>query len=265
MNKYIKNKTIKFDAAGNLKKLNLDKWDAEDADLFAMTLNQRTNTLVQKAMAGESSMMFHKDGLAQLFFHLKSFPMLALEKQFMRNSRMMDMEASMTFIYGLMTAAAAYTVRQTINGREENLSWDKISKGAFGYSSMTGWIPMWTDPLAAMLGMDSLMFGGYGGKTDVISPLASIETLNRVAKIPGAVLSMGDLSLSNGDINALSATPLIGNLYGFALMFNLMKDANTEEKERKRKEARKQLEVNKAEPVTNVPSSMVPVLAEQLN
>lgn len=238
--KYVKNGTVQFDSKGNLVKLNIDKWDAVDAEDLTLILNQRVNTLVQKAMAGESSMLFHKDGLAQLFWHLKSFPMLAYEKQFLRNSRMLDPETAMTFLYGLGTAAAAYTVRQVINGREDNLTWDKIAKGAFGYSNMTGWIPMWTDPLAGMLGMDSLAFGAYGGKVDIVAPLVGIETLNRMLRIPGAAMSAADLSLTNGEINALSATPLIGNLYGFSLMFNMMKDSNTERKEKARKEAREQ-------------------------
>lgn len=238
--KYVKNKTVQFDAQGNLIKLNIDQWDAVDAEDLTLILNQRVNTLVQKAMAGESSMLFHKDGLAQLFWHLKSFPMLAYEKQFLRNSRMLDPETAMTFMYGLGTAAAAYTVRQVVNGREENLTWDKIAKGAFGYSNMTGWIPMWTDPLAGMLGMDSLAFGAYGGKVDIVSPLVGIETLNRMLRIPGAAMSSADLSLTNGEINALSATPLIGNLYGFSLMFNMMKEGNANSKEKERKEARQQ-------------------------
>lgn len=250
--KYVKGGTVQFDAKGNLVKLNLDKWDARDAEDLTLILNQRVNTLVQRAMAGENSMLFHKDGLAQLFFHLKSFPLLAYEKQFLRNTRMLDAETAMTFMYGLGTASAAYIVRQVINGKEENLTWDKIAKGAFGYSSITGWIPMWTDPLAGMLGMDSLAFGAYGGKVDVVSPLVGIETLNRMLRIPGAVASAADLSLTNSEINALSSTPLIGNLYGFSLLFNMMKEVNAEKKEKQRKEARETLaeRATKAQPDT---------------
>lgn len=237
LQQYVANGTVQF-KDGYLHKLNMDKWAPEDAELFAYTLNQQVNTLVQKAMAGESSMFFHRDGAAQLFFHLKSFPMLALEKQALRNSRILDAQTAQTFMYGLGTAAAAYVVRQTVNGRTDNLSWEKIAKGAFGYSNMTGWIPMWTDPVAAMFGMNGLMFGGYGGRTDVISPLVGIETMNRIAKIPGAALGAADLDLSNSDINALSSFPLVGNMIGMGLMWSLMRNDNTTQKEEQRKVAR---------------------------
>lgn len=222
---YVDNGTVQFDADGNLVKLNMHNWDVEDAETFALSLNASTNTLVQKAMAGESNMLFHKDGVASLFWHLKSFPMLAMEKQLLRSIRLMDTEAAMTFLYGLGTAATAYSLKQVINGREENLSFEKIAKGAFGYSNMTGWIPMWTDPLAGMLGMDALKVGGYGRATSVISTPAAIGTIDRMIQAPAAaakaVLPFADLD--SGDINALMATPLIGNAFGFAYIFNAMK------------------------------------------
>lgn len=226
---YVKNGVVQFDAKGNLVKLNMDQWAPEDADLFTYTLNAATNTLVQKAMAGESSMLFHKDGVASLFWHLKSFPMLALEKQALRTSRFMDAEAMTTFLYGLGTAAAAYTVRQAINGRTDRLGYEEIAKGAFGYSNLTGWIPMWTDPLAGMLGMDSLKVGGYAGTNQIISVPASFTTLDKMARIPGAAISsVINLGPTNSDINALTSAPLVGNAYGFSLIFNAIRQSNNE-------------------------------------
>lgn len=225
LEKYIKNGTVQFDAKGNLQKLNLDKWAPEDSELFALTLNASTNTLVQKAMAGESSMIFHKDGVASLFFHLKSFPMLAMEKQFIRHARMADGEALTAFTYGLGTAAAAYTVRQTINGRTDRLNYEDIARGAIGYSNLTGWLPMWTDPIAGMLGMDSLKVGGYAGMgNQVISTPAAFPTLDRMAQIPGAVIDTATGNMTKSDVNALTATPLIGNAYGFGLLFNTLRN-----------------------------------------
>lgn len=232
---YAQNGAMEFDAAGNLKRLNMQKWSAWDREKFTLVLNQRVNTLVQKAMAGESSMIFHKDGMASIFFHLKSFPMLAMEKQLLRNTRFMDGEAVATFLYGLGTAGLAYSARQIVNGREENLTAEKITKGAFGYSNMTGWIPMWTDPLAGMLGLDSLQVGGYAGMgNQVISIPAAFTTLDRMATIPGAIRSAGDLELSKGDINSLTSLPIVGNAYGFAYMFNKMKESAGERAKKSR-------------------------------
>jgi len=152
--------------------------------------------------------------------------MLAIEKQALRQVRIMDTEAAMTFAYGLATASAAYAVKQTINGKSDDLSWGKIARGGFAQSNMAGWIPMWTDPLAGMLGLNNLKFGGYGGQGagQVISSPAAFSTLDRMARAPAALAhSIWNAGPSNTDINALTSTPLIGNLYGFAAIFNAMR------------------------------------------
>ncbi|KJC51082.1 hypothetical protein UP09_03280 [Bradyrhizobium sp. LTSP885] len=211
---------------GMLHKLNLDKWDPKDAEDFALALNRHVNQVVQKAMAGESSILFHKDGVSSLFWHLKAFPMLALEKQAGRNFRLADTETAYTFLAGLATAATAYGVKQAINGRTENLSVDKLARGAIGLSNMTGWLPMWSDPVATMLGMDALKFNTYSQGIDgnVLSTPAALTTVNKmanIAAIPGHALTG---KFSNNDIRALQATPIIGNAYGFTAIFNALKD-----------------------------------------
>ncbi|QIG73148.1 putative internal virion protein [Rhizobium phage RHph_N37] len=222
---YVNQGIVEFDADGNLKKLNMSQWDPHDADQFAYTLNAQVNTLVQKAMAGESSMIFHKDGVASLFWQLKSFGMLALEKQALRQTRFMDQELAASFAYGLATAAAVYMTKQTINGRTDKLDPIDIAKGAFGQSNLTGWIPMWTDPLAGMLGLEDLRVGGYKGMDEtILSTPAVLPTLNRIANIPGLITHAVTGQFGTRDINALTATPIIGNAYGFAYIFNAMRD-----------------------------------------
>jgi len=242
---YINNGTVSFDADGNVTKLNLDKWTPEDAENFALTMNRNVNQLVQKAMAGESSMIFHRDGVASLFWHLKSFPMLAMEKQTLRNARMADGEAMATFMYGLVTAGAAYTIKQTINGRTDNLDPVNVAKQAFGLSNMTGWIPMWIDPLAGMLGMDGYKLNGYGsyGGNSVLSVPAALGTLDRLLQAPMSALNVINpfVEASNGDIRNLQALPIIGNAVGFTLMFNALKDSPAD-LERKRRARKKEAE-----------------------
>jgi hypothetical protein len=229
---YIKSGVVEFQD-GRLKKLNLDQWLPEDVESFSLTMNRMSNQLVQKAMIGESSLIFHKDGLASLFFHLKSFPMLAMHKQAERSLRLMDTEAAMGFMAGLITASAAYTAKQVINGKGDDLDPLKIANGAFGLSNMTGWIPMWTDPIASMLGMDNLKFNLYsrGIDSNVISTPAALPTLNRMINLPGAVLDAADFSLDNSSIRAFQALPIMGNAYGFTYMFNAMKSKPTPNKE----------------------------------
>ncbi|MFN8995860.1 MAG: hypothetical protein ACK5X3_19660, partial [Pseudomonadota bacterium] len=222
--KYVDNGTVEF-KDGVLYKLNFDKWDADTAEDFALSLNRHVNQVVQKAMIGEGNILFSTSGIAALFAQLKTFPLLAIQKQVLRNMKFADQEAFATFFYGLATAATAYTAAQAIKGNTQNLNSEKIAKGAIGYSNMTGWIPMWTDPVMNVLGIDSLKFNEYtrGIDNNVFAIPASITTLNRMANIPGALFNVATGDYTNNDVRALQTTPLIGNLYGFSAALNAMK------------------------------------------
>jgi hypothetical protein len=181
-------------------------------------------------MAGESSVLFHKDGIASLFFHMKTFSLLAIEKQVLRNVRLQDGEALGTFLAGLTTAAAAYTAKQAINGNTQNLSLDKIARGAIGYSNMTGWLPMWVDPMAGMLGLEALKINEFGGSRgqagDILSAPAALSAINGLAHLPAIAGHAVTGSLSNNDVRAMQTTPIIGKAYGVTALLNSLKTTN---------------------------------------
>jgi hypothetical protein len=249
VHQYVSDGTVKFKDRG-LHKLNLDRWDPRDAEDFILTLNRQTNILVQKAMSGESSYLFHKDGLASLFLHLKAFPMLAMEKQAYRSLRLWDHESGMSFMYGLGTAAAAYTIKQTINDKPENLTAKQIAMGALNGSNLTAWIPMWTDPIAGALGMDSLRFNHYAtarGQAPVFTDAASYETLNRLITLPGAIQHSLRGDMSTSDVRAMQSIPLVGNAYGFTALFNNLKEHAKEVQKENRKQAKVQAKEDEAQ------------------
>lgn len=222
--KYVDNGTVEF-KDGNLHKLNFDKWDPRTVEDFSLSLNRHVNQVVQKAMIGEGNILFHTDGIAAMFFHLKSFPLLALEKQTLRHLRIADNESLVTVFAGLATAATAYAAKQAISGNTQNLDSKKIALGAIGYSNMTGWLPMWSDPVMAMLGLNSMKFNSYaqGIDNNVMGIPAALTTMNRMANIPGAIGHIATGNMSNNDIRALQTTPLIGNAYGISAILNSMK------------------------------------------
>jgi hypothetical protein len=213
---------------GSLFKTNFDKWKPEDAEDFVLALNRHVNQVVQKAMAGESSVLFHKDGIASLFYHMKTFSLLAIEKQALRNLRVQDGESLGTLFAGLATAAAAYTVKQAINGNTQNLNIDKIARGAIGYSNLTGWLPMWADPVTGMLGLDALKINSFGGSRgqagDILSTPASLSALNGMMHIPAIAGHALTGNLSNNDVRAAQSIPIIGKAYGATYVLNSLKD-----------------------------------------
>ncbi|MCY1708355.1 hypothetical protein [Pannonibacter sp. SL95] len=218
---YVANGTVEF-KDNHLHKLNFQKWSDKDVDEFTYAINRHMNQVVQRALAGESSVLFHKNGLMALMWHLKSFPMLAIQKQFMRHARIADKETVAAFIASMITAGAVVAAKDGINGRDS----EDLVKRAFGMSNLTGWIPMWTDPVASMLGMDNLKFNEYARGVDagVIAVPAALPTLNRMLHAPSAMQKVQLDRHSNSDIYALQALPIVGNLYGFSYMWNAMKD-----------------------------------------
>ena len=216
---------VEMSPDGDVLKLNLDKWNQRDVMDFAAVLNRHADQVVQRAARGETSAWMHKD-VGSLLMHLKSFTLLAMQKQLLRNARIMDAETTMGFIYSMLTAGTVYTAQQVISGRDQNLTPDKIMRGSVMLSNMTGWLPQWSDPIMSMLGMDDLRFSHYGARGvggDVVGVPPALPTVNRIAHIPEATRDVLSGDYSNEDIYALQATPIIGNLYGFSYMFNEMK------------------------------------------
>ena len=224
LKQYIDNGMVEFDADGFVNKLNMDQWNPTDAEDFALALNRHTHQVVQKAMAGEESMWMHRT-VGSIYMHLKSFPMLAMRKQTARLAGVQKPQFVAALVMGLATAGLAYEARQLINGRTDRISGEDALRGAMGMSNMTGWVPMLTDPVAQIIGMNDLRFNQYGRhdvNTGIVSTPPAIPTLNRMARLPGVVNPWSDLS-ENERIRIMQATPIVGNLYGFSAMFNAMK------------------------------------------
>ena len=218
---YVSKGVVEFED-GRLKKLNLDKWTAEDREGLVRILQARSGQLVMRALAGESSYAFHKDGIAQLFFHLKSFALMTQEKQFLRNARMADSETAMQFMMGLGITAALSMVRNTIDGRTDRNDPVNLARQALTMNHMTGWVPMWVDPIAGLLGMKGIT--GFADRSEgILGASASASYINKLAQL--GVLPLTALNgMSNSEWNAVQAFPIIGNTYGMTAFINAMKD-----------------------------------------
>lgn len=222
--KYIQNGTIQM-KDGEVHKLNLDKWDAEDMESMTVSVNRFVDQQVQRAMIGESNTLFRKNGITALFMHLKSFPLLAIEKQFMRNVRLADDETMGMFMYGLAMGATAYAVKQTVNGNTDRLNLTDISKGAFNMSNLTGWAPMFIDPTAFLMGFDMPFSAAGGGQRGAISVPPAISYMNQLTTLPGAAQRIVNpfVEASNGDLKALQSFPIAGRMIGVPLILNALK------------------------------------------
>jgi hypothetical protein len=73
-------------------------------------------------------------------------------------------------------------VRDAIDGRERSTS--DLAKAAFGYSNMTGWVPMVYDPMMTMVGLEDLRINQYGPHSETTLP--ALDWANRALRLPGA-------------------------------------------------------------------------------
>lgn len=223
--KHISNGIIKYDADGNLS-MGFDKWAPGELDAYKRAMHTFVVKAVQKNIAGEVPYWATKQ-FGQFISQLRMFPLMAFQKQFLRNMRHADKTAASSLLFNLAVAAIVYSVSETIKGRGGDLDSAKIAKGALNYAPTTGWLPMATDPLAEIMGMPELRMNKYGppGRaTDGIIPVPpAIPTLNRMFHLPGAVMGLYD-GLDRNEVSALTSIPIIGNTYGFSALFNYLRD-----------------------------------------
>lgn len=239
---YFKDGTVEY-RDGRVYDLHIDKWDSKVFQEFASIINRSSGQTVQKSFRGEDAWWMHKDTGAFLM-HLKSFTFTAMHKQLIRNMRIADAESLATFLFGLGTAAAAYTARQYTSGNQEKMDGEKLMKGMLNYSNITAPIVQFTDPVFGVLGMDSLQIGNFGnaynGNNSLLAMPPSFNAVNRISQIPAATARgvLPGVDMTKNDIYSLQAAPIMGNLYGMGYIANAMRD-DIDARKRKQESAKK--------------------------
>lgn len=204
----IESGVVEFTTRGSstfVNRLNVDQWPTEIAEVFGAGLTRNMNQLVQKSMAGEQDAWMHTQW-GTVLTHLKTFPMQAVQKQFLRNARHLDLQTMNTVMMGMATAYLAIRVRDALDGKERSSS--EYAKAAFNYSNMTGFVPMYADPLLSMLGLEDMRFNQYGPYTSTVPPIFSVA--DDLRRVPGALMSTLDGETDYQDQKALRALPFAG-------------------------------------------------------
>ena len=214
LERLVEDGTIEFSPEGFVNRLNADKWDGDLADMFGASITRNINQLVQKSMAGEQDAWMHT-GWGSVLSHLKTFPLQATQKQFVRHFRHNDPEAYAALGMGLATAGVASMLRAAVDGKAGEMSIEDHAKRAFAYSNMTGFIPMAYDPLMTMMGLDDKRFNQFGRHAEVMPPILSFT--NNAIRLPGALAAAAAGTADGSDKQAMrvipfSSTILVGNM-----------------------------------------------------
>lgn len=243
VSKYFTNGTVKqIELPDGTKSLDLgfDKWNPQDIEGFRLAVYRFNDQMVQKARTGEENILWN-NSFGRAVTHLRTFPLVALAKTTGRNIKHADATSVAMLGYGLATAGMAYSAKQIINGREENLTVENVTKGALGYSNMTSVFPMFYDPLMSMLGQEDLRLNNFRNDIsgDILSLPPIVPTMNRMLHIPEALIGTIGGEPTKSDIYALQTTPLLGKMYGVSYAMHKAKEwAGETTRERKREERR---------------------------
>lgn len=186
-----------------VNRFNFDQWDQTLANDFAASIVRSMGQQVQRAMAGESDRWMHT-GWGAMITHLQTYPILAIQKQFMRNAMQADGEAAAQAAFGLATAYAAISIRDAVTGNERTP--EEKARAAFGYSNLMGWIPLYTDPMASMIGQDSLRIGQFGPFAKPLS-IPTADVVNNLVRAGGAAVNTVRGKAEYHDEQALRAVP----------------------------------------------------------
>ncbi len=212
--------TIEFSPDGFVNRLHADKWDGDLQNIVGVSITRNINQVVQKSMAGEQDAWMHS-GIGSLLTHLKTFPMQATQKQFVRHFRHNDPEAYAALMFGFGTALTASIIRAQIDGRD--MTAEEHAKRAFGYSNMTGFIPMAYDPVMTMMGLDDKRFNQYGPHAEVTVP--AMSWINDAMRVPGALAKSAAGVADYDDMRAKRALPFANTIL-FGEMMTSIGQAN---------------------------------------
>lgn len=165
-----------------IDRLNLDQWPEDLAQDFAAALNRGMNQSVQYGVAGERDRWTHTVW-GSAISHLQTFPLMAVQKQFFRNAMARDREAAIQALAGVSMAYASLYVRDKVSGKERDPL--ERAKAAFGYANVTGWMPMYSDPLMSAIGFDDLRFNQFGATSSPLQ-VPMVDIMGSLWGAPGA-------------------------------------------------------------------------------
>jgi len=222
----IKNGTVKFrkNSLGMsfVDSLNVKTWPKDLSDEFGSSIMRSVNQAIQKSLAGEQdTILFTKAGA--LLTHLITFPMQAFSKQAIRHLKHRDMEALTGVMYTIGASLLVSYLKDALSGKERSTS-EHVAR-AIAYSNMLGWVPLVSDPLGTMLGIDEMRFNGRFTEQSTIIP-PSVKMLNNAYRLPGSAFAYAKGEANYKQMESMRTLPFT-NLIGIGTMFNIVGQRNS--------------------------------------
>lgn len=220
---------------GVLEELNLQNWNAGDAEDFALILQRSVYQQVQGNFIGETPSVLHSTTGA-LLSQFRAFPIVAMEKQLARQLMIRDSETFWAAMGGLMMGAVVAPVRMTLSGREDEINAGTVAAQAIQYMPMAALLPD-AAGMGAALGIlpDAAYLRNWGNEQADQPTLANIvapPSLQYGARVGGAISEAAhrlspwgeNEELTAADLRAMKASTPFGNTVPVSLLFNAIVD-----------------------------------------
>ena len=229
INKGVANGDTVFDANGTLSKLGIQKWPEDVAEQFAIGINRHTAQVVQRQLAGETSNWMHKT-VGSLLTQFRHFPIVAFEKQLLRNLKYHDQATMSTMLYGFAVSYGVQSIKAGLTSDERTQ--EDLIKQTVNYMGMMSVLPE-VATMANQLGLapdvlNTRKMGHTGSRVnefdiiDFIPAAGAINTMVKAASLPPKVISG---TATTADIRGSAmAIPFSTTVFGKAMMQFMLED-----------------------------------------
>ena len=209
-------------ADGTIDKLGLHSWDNETMDKFTYIVARNQNSIVQKAMAGESSAWMSKN-FGSLLTQFRKFPIESVRKQLIRKGTIDQALLLQSASMNLAIGGTVITARNYINGGNTEVDLDTVLRNGITYNSDLGSLSMLWDMGISLSGAPKAMYiNPYAifNNGDLLS-VPAVSAVNNALHLPAsfaeAMLPFNDLEADN--YRHIRGTPIIGNHFALSAMF----------------------------------------------
>jgi len=228
-----------FFAGRKVKRLNIEKWmadDAEAADAFVMATYRLGRRIIQENDVGAMPLLVHST-LGKLLFEFRTFMLGAWTKQTLSNIHMRDMEAAQSFLFTSLLASTLYMVQASFNSlgrpdaqeyRDERLDPAEIAKASFQRAGWSSLMPATYDTVSTLTFADKPTFA-YGRSTGLGSGLLqgnpTVDLLDNAGRATKGVVSSllrDDYDYSQDDFRAATSLLWFKNAFGVTNAINLL-------------------------------------------
>lgn len=153
----VKDNIKKYSARYGKDSLHTERWHPNVKEPFLEALQRANNMSIQKQLVGETAPWMHST-MGELLGQFRTFPIVAMEKQTLRELRMHDKETAMVFLYGAAIGIPMYLAKLQIN------------TAAMGEFQRKDYIDKYTTPEAMLSGVTG-MLGVFSVGTDLTSQI----------------------------------------------------------------------------------------------